>query len=66
MSAAFTFVGGNDHFFLNLSMAACKAALDAAHGIPDSTVVTAMARNGTEFGIRVNGAGARWFTAAAP
>lgn len=60
------FLAGNDHFFLNLSMAACKASLDAGHGIPWSTLVTAMARNGTEFGIRVSGLGDRWFTAPAP
>lgn len=57
------FLRGNDHFFLNLSMAACKAALDAAHGVPGSTVVTAMSRNGVEFGIRLSGTGERWFTA---
>ncbi|WP_371362389.1 hypothetical protein SRRS_35490 [Sporomusa rhizae] len=62
----FTFLGKNDHFFLNLSMAACKVSLDAAHGIKDSTMVTAMARNGVEFGIRVSGAGNEWFTAPAP
>ena len=60
------FLLANDHFFLNLSMAACKAALDAAHGVRGSTVVTAMARNGVEFGIRVSGTGARWFTDPAP
>ena len=59
------FIGQNDHFFLNLSMAACKATMDAAHGIAGSTVVTAMARNGVEFGIRVSGTGDRWFTAPA-
>jgi Protein of unknown function (DUF1116) len=59
------FAAGNDHFFLNLGMAACKAALDAAHGVPGSSMVTAMARNGTEFGIRVSGLGDRWFTAPA-
>src|SRR5262249_6419656 len=63
---ALAFIGASDSFFLNLSMPACKAMLDAAHGIAGSTVVTAMARNGTEFGIRVSGAGDRWFTAAAP
>ena len=56
------FAAGNDHFFLNVGMAACKAALDAAHGVPRSSLVTAMARNGTEFGIRVSGLGERWFT----
>jgi Protein of unknown function (DUF1116) len=57
-----TFAAGNDHFFLNVGMAACKAALDAAHGVPSSSLVTVMARNGTEFGIRVSGLGDRWFT----
>jgi hypothetical protein len=66
IAAAVDFVAGNDHFFLNLSMAACKAMLDAAHGVPDSSMVTAMARNGVEFGIRVSGTGERWFTAPAP
>lgn len=56
------FLRGNDHFFLNLSMAACKSALDAAHGIPGSSVVTAMSRNGVEFGIRLSGTGDQWFT----
>jgi hypothetical protein len=59
------FLQENDHFFLNLSMAACKLALDAAHGVDGSTMVTAMARNGVEFGIRVSGCGDRWFTAPA-
>lgn len=59
------FAAGNEHFFLNVGMAACKAATDAAHGVPRSTVVTTMARNGTDFGIRVSGLGDRWFTAAA-
>jgi hypothetical protein len=56
----------NDWFFLNFSMAACKAGMDAAHGVPMSTLVTAMARNGVESGIRVSGLGDRWFTAPAP
>ncbi|PWU23972.1 MAG: hypothetical protein C5B48_07665 [Candidatus Rokuibacteriota bacterium] len=60
------FMGASDSFFLNISMAACKAALDPAHDIEGSTIVTAMARNGTDFGIRVSGTGNRWFTAAAP
>jgi hypothetical protein len=59
----FTFLRANDHFFLNLSMAACKAALDAAAGIHGSTVVTAMSRNGVDFGIRLSGTGSAWFTA---
>lgn len=62
---AVDFIKGNDHYFLNLSMPACKASLDAANGIEYSTVVTAMARNGVEFGIRVSGLGNQWFTAPA-
>ncbi|PYM08164.1 MAG: hypothetical protein DMD82_03410 [Candidatus Rokuibacteriota bacterium] len=58
----FAFAGGNEHFFLNVGMAACKAATDAAHGVPHSTMVTTMARNGTDFGIRLSGLGDRWFT----
>lgn len=61
-SAVLDFIRGNDHFYLNLSMAACKSTMDAAHGFDGSTVVTAMARNGVEFGIRVSGAGDKWFT----
>jgi hypothetical protein len=57
------FLAANGHFYLNLSMAACKASLDAAHNIDSSTLVTAMARNGVEFGIRVSGTGDEWFTA---
>ncbi|MFA7215992.1 MAG: DUF1116 domain-containing protein, partial [Bacillota bacterium] len=56
------FINSNDHFFLNLTMPACKATLDPAGGIEYSTIVTTMARNGTEFGIRVSGLGGRWFT----
>lgn len=66
IAAVVEFIAGNDHFFLNLSMAACKAMTDAAHGVPGSSMVTAMARNGVEFGIRVSGTGSRWFTAPAP
>jgi hypothetical protein len=56
------FAAGNEHFFLNVGMAACKAAMDAAHGVPNSSLVTTLARNGTEFGIRVSGLGDQWFT----
>ncbi|CAA9370783.1 DUF1116 domain-containing protein [uncultured Nocardioides sp.] len=59
------FVGANDHFFLNLAMPACKLALDAARGIEGSTMVVAMARNGTDFGIQVAGTGDEWFTGPA-
>jgi hypothetical protein len=63
---ALEFVVGNDFFFLNPGMAACKNMLDAARGVPCSSMVTAMARNGVEFGIRVSGTGDAWFTAPAP
>ena len=59
------FVGANDHFFLNLAMPACKLALDAARDTEGSTVVVAMARNGTDFGIQVAGTGDTWFTGPA-
>jgi hypothetical protein len=59
------FITGNDHFFLNLSMAACKAMMDAATGVPYSSMVTVMARNGVNFGIRLSGTGDRWFQAPA-
>jgi hypothetical protein len=61
--AVLDFLQANNHFYLNVSMAACKASLDAAHGIDGSTLVTAMARNGVDFGIRLSGTGPTWFTA---
>lgn len=62
---ALAFVAGNDHFFLNISMAASKSMSDAAHGVPGSSMVTVMARNGVNFGIRLSGTGDRWFQAPA-
>ncbi|HZM29604.1 MAG TPA: DUF1116 domain-containing protein [Acidimicrobiales bacterium] len=59
------FVDSNDHFLLNVVMAAGKLVADAGAGVPGSSVVVTMARNGTEFGIRVSGTGDRWFTAPA-
>lgn len=59
------FIAGNDHFYLNLAMPAAKVASDAAHGVERSTMVTAMARNGADFGIRVSGLGDQWFTGPA-
>jgi len=61
----FRYLAETDLAALNPIMAACKATMDAAHGVPGSTLVTAMARNGTEFGIRVSGLGERWFTGPA-
>jgi len=62
---AVRFISDNDHFFLNLVMAAGKATADSAAGIEGSSVVVAMARNGTEFGIRLAGTGDEWFTGPA-
>lgn len=59
------FLHSNDHFFLNLTMPSQKSTLDPVGNIPYSTVVYTMARNGTEFGIRVSGLGDQWFTAPA-
>jgi len=59
------FIDANDHFYLNLSMAASKAVLDTASGIEDCTVITTMARNGVEFGVRMSATGDTWFTAPA-
>jgi hypothetical protein len=65
VARAVRFVSGNDHFFLNLVMPACKLTTRAAAERPGSTVVTVMARNGTDFGIQTAGTGDRWFTAPA-
>jgi hypothetical protein len=62
----FGFIEGNDHFMLNLVMAAGKLGSDAASGVPASSLVTVMARNGTDFGVRLSGTGDEWFIAPAP
>ena len=59
------FIDRNDHFFLNLSMPTGKALLEPAEGVPGSSIVTVMARNGTDFGIRLGCLPDRWFTAPA-
>ena len=59
------FLNSNDHTFLNLTMPACKSTMDPVGNIPYCTIVYTMARNGTEFGIRVSGFGNLWFTAPA-
>ena len=60
-----SFMHANDHFFLNLTMPASKCTVDAARGIEGSSIITTMARNGTDFGIRLSGLGDRWFTGPA-
>ncbi len=64
-SEVLKFMNSNDHFFLNLTMPAAKCTLDPLEDIKYCTIVYTMARNGTEFGIRVSGLGNRWFTAPA-
>jgi hypothetical protein len=59
------FISGNDHFFLNLAMASAKATADAGSGFEGSSIVVCMARNGTEFGVRLSGTGDGWFTGPA-
>jgi hypothetical protein len=61
----FRFIDKNDHFFLNLAMAAAKASTEASHGVEGSSLVTTMARNGTEMGVRISGLGDQWFTCEA-
>ena len=56
------FINSNDHFLLNLAMAAAKASTDAARDVAGSSLVVVMARNGTEFGIQTSGTGDEWFT----
>ncbi|MDX2315092.1 MAG: DUF1116 domain-containing protein [Gammaproteobacteria bacterium] len=58
-----SFLGGNDQLFLNVGMAAGKAIMDPVRGIESSSIVTAMCRNGTDFGVRVSGTGDTWFIA---
>ncbi len=62
-SEVLRFLGENALSVLNPVMAACKGMVDAAHGVEGSTIVTVMARNGTDFGIRVSGLGDQWFVA---
>lgn len=63
INEVYKFLIGRDYFFLNLTMAACKAAWLSAEAIPNASIITALARNGVEFGIRLQG---QWFTAPSP
>jgi hypothetical protein len=56
------FIAGNNHSFLSFTLTACKAAAEAAHGVKHSTIVTAMSRNGVDFGLRIGGLD-EWFIA---
>ncbi|MCF1504000.1 DUF1116 domain-containing protein [Afifella sp. H1R] len=57
------FLERTDQFFLNVAMAYCKCVMDAGHAVGEGSIVTAMTRNGRDFGIRVSGLGKQWFTA---
>ena len=57
------FIGGNDQFFLNVAMAMGKAIMDPVRGVDGASIVVAMSRNGTDFGVQLAGTGDRWFTA---
>jgi hypothetical protein len=61
-SEVLQFLADNALSVLNPVMAGCKSMADAAHGIEGSTIMTAMARNGTQLGIRISGLGDKWFT----
>ncbi len=63
LSEILSFIARNDQFFLNVAMAMGKSLTDPARGVDGSSVVTAMCRNGTDFGIRISGTGDDWFTA---
>jgi len=65
LARVLVFIDSNDHFFLNLSMPAGKALTEPAEGVVGSTLVTTMARNGTDFGIRIAGLPGQWFVAPA-
>lgn len=56
------FLADTDQFFLNVMMAAGKAVMDYAATVHCGTVVTAMSRNGKDFGVRCCGMGTDWFT----
>jgi hypothetical protein len=63
LERALAFIAGNEQFFLNIGMAMGKSVMDPARGVEASSVVAAMCRNGTDFGVRLAGTGDEWFTA---
>jgi hypothetical protein len=56
----------SEMFWATPHLAVCKAMMDPAHGIENSTIVTKMSSNGVEFGIMVSGLKDQWFTAPSP
>lgn len=63
LARALAFIAGNEQFFLNIGMVMGKSTMDPVRGVPGSSLVSAMCRNGTDFGVRVSGTGDDWFTA---
>lgn len=63
LSKALAFIAGNEQFFLNVGMAMGKSIMDPVRGIEACSLVAAMCRNGTDFGVRLSGTGDEWFTA---
>jgi Protein of unknown function (DUF1116) len=63
LSKSLAFIAGNEQFFLNIGMAMAKSIMDPVRGIEACSLVAAMSRNGTDFGVRVSGTGDAWFTA---
>lgn len=61
----FDFLRGNSQFFVAVSLAASRLALDAGHGVEGSSLVTAVGANGRDCGIKVSGLGDEWFVAPA-
>jgi hypothetical protein len=66
IAQALTFMAGNDHFFLNLSMGNSKATMDTIHDIEYCSIVSCMSTNGYQLGVQVSGSGRQWFTAPSP
>jgi hypothetical protein len=60
------YLRSSDYCFLRLSMAASRAAADAAHGIAGASVVTGMVFNCRDFAIRVSGLDDEWFRGSLP
>ena len=63
LASVIKFLSDTEQFFLNVMMVACKAVMDGARTIQEGTIITAMTRNGRDFGIRISGLGDEWFTA---
>lgn len=65
VAESLAFMDSNDHFFLNLSMGVSKATMDTVVDVPGSTIVSCMATNGVNLGVKVAGLGNRWITGPA-